>query len=71
MQDGATQIVEIRVECPNCHQESLMRVDTGGYLESFRRSVVCAYCQNPWIEFLPGQPIGEPYAEPKTETQTS
>ena len=29
MQDGATQIVEIKVECPKCRQESVVRVSTG------------------------------------------
>jgi hypothetical protein len=71
MQDGATQIVEIGVVCPKCNQESVMRVDTGGFVENFRRSVSCAYCQNPWIEFLPGQPVGEAFPKPKTKTSSS
>jgi predicted RNA-binding Zn-ribbon protein involved in translation (DUF1610 family) len=29
MQDGATQVVEIGVECPKCGQESMVRVATG------------------------------------------
>jgi len=29
MQDGATSIVEIKVEGPKCRQESVVRVSTG------------------------------------------
>ncbi len=71
MQDGATKIVEIKLECPKCHQETVMRIDTGNELETLRHSVVCVHCQNPWIEFLPGQVVGEPYANPKTKQNPS
>ena len=50
MQDGATKIVEIAVECPKCRQESVMRIATGIEIETLRKSIVCAYCQNPWVE---------------------
>lgn len=65
MQDGATSVVEIAVECPKCHQENVVRVATGQEIESFRKSIVCAYCQNPWIEFLPGELIAGPFMYPK------
>jgi hypothetical protein len=55
--DGSTQVVEIAVECPKCRQESAVRVATAYDIQSLRKSIVCAYCQNPWIEFLPGQLI--------------
>jgi hypothetical protein len=55
MQDGSTQVVEIAVECPKCRQESMTRVATGSDIDSLHKSIVCAYCQNPWTEFLPGQ----------------
>jgi hypothetical protein len=61
MQDGETQVVDIGVECPKCHQESRVRVATGIEIETNRKSIVCAYCQNPWIEFLPGQLLGGPF----------
>jgi len=60
MQDGSTQVVEIAVECPKCRQESMARVTTGNEIESLRKSMVCAYCQDPWIEFLSGQLIAGP-----------
>jgi hypothetical protein len=60
MQDGQTQIVDLGVECPKCHQESHLRVATGVELETIRKSIVCAHCNNPWIEFLPGQLVSGP-----------
>ena len=68
MQDGSTQIVEIAVECPKCRQESMVRVATGQEIESLRKSIVCAYCQNPWIEFLPGQLIAGPFTHPEAKS---
>jgi hypothetical protein len=68
MQDGLTQIVEIAVECPKCRQESMVRVATGHEIDSLRKSIVCAYCQNPWIEFLPGQIIAGPFMPPKSKS---
>ena len=65
MQDGSTQVVEIAVECPKCRQESMVQVTTGNEIESLRKSIVCAYCQNPWIEFLPGQLIAGPFMHPE------
>jgi hypothetical protein len=53
MQDGSTQVVEIAVECPKCRQESMVRVATGSDIDSLRKSIVCAYCQNPWTNFFP------------------
>jgi hypothetical protein len=67
MQDGSTQIVEIAVECPKCRQESVVRVATGQEIESLRKSIACAYCQNPWIEFLPGQLAG-PFMHPEAKS---
>lgn len=40
MQDGATQVVEIEVQCPKCGQESIVRVATGQEVESSRESIV-------------------------------
>jgi hypothetical protein len=68
IQDGATQVVEIGVECSKCGQESMVRVATGQEIESLRKSIVCAYCQNPWIEFLPGQLIAGPFMHPKPKS---
>jgi hypothetical protein len=65
MQDGSTQIVEIAVECPKCRQESMVRVATGSDIDSLRKSIECAYCQNRWTEFLPGQIIAGPFMHPK------
>jgi hypothetical protein len=48
------------VECPRGHQESVVRVATGNDVDTLKKSLVCVYCQNPWIEFLPGQLIGGP-----------
>jgi hypothetical protein len=42
MQDGATSIVEIKVECPKCRQESVVRVSTGNDIDRVRKSIVCA-----------------------------
>lgn len=70
MQDGSTQVVEIAVECPKCHQESAVRVATGNEIESLSKSIVCAYCQNPWIEFLPGQLIAGPFLHPEQKSGT-
>jgi hypothetical protein len=39
----------------------LVPVSTGNDIDTVRKSIVCAYCSNPWIEFLPGQQVGEPY----------
>jgi len=39
----------------------MVRVATGNEIDSLRKSIVCAYCQNPWIEFLPGQLIAGPF----------
>lgn len=61
MQDGPTQIVEIKAECPKCGQERIVRVSTGNDLDTVRRSIVCAHCRSPWVEFLPGEQVGEPY----------
>lgn len=61
MQDGATSVIEMAVECPKCHQESVVRVATGNEVDTLKKSLVCAHCQNPWIEFLPGQLIGGPF----------
>jgi ribosomal protein L37AE/L43A len=42
MQDGATQIVEIKVECPKCRQESVVRVSTGIDIDtSYVSSILC------------------------------
>jgi hypothetical protein len=71
MQDGSTQVVEIAVECPKCRQESMVRVATGNEIESLRKSIVCAYCQNPWLEFLPGQLIAGPFMYPKSKSQAA
>ena len=68
MQDGSTQVVEIAVECPKCRQESMVRVATGQEIESLRQSIVGAYCQNPWIEFLPGQLIAGPFMHSKPQS---
>ena len=38
----------------------MARVTTGNEIESLRKSMVCAYCQDPWIEFLSGQLIAGP-----------
>jgi hypothetical protein len=65
MKDGFTQLVEISVQCPKCHQESTVRVATGNEVENIRKSIVCAYCQNPWIEFLPGQLVSGPFEQRK------
>ena len=67
MQDGATQIVELAVEFPKCHQESMVRVATGSDIDSLRKSIVCAFCQNPWTEFLPGQIIAGPFMPPRSK----
>ena len=69
MQDGLTQVVEIAGECPKCRQESMARVATGLDIESLRKSIVCPYCQNPWIEFLPGQLIAGPFMHPKPKSR--
>jgi hypothetical protein len=61
VKDGAAKIVEIKVECPKCGQESAVRVATGHDIEALRKSIVCVFCQNPWVEYLPGQVIGEPF----------
>jgi len=55
MQDGATQVVEVAVECPKCRQESMVRVATGSDIDSLRKAIVWAYCQNPWTEFFPAR----------------
>ena len=60
MQDGATSVIEMAVECPGCHQESVVRVATGNDVDTLKKFLVCVYCQNPWIEFLPGPLIGGP-----------
>jgi hypothetical protein len=49
------------VQCPKCRQESGVPVSTGNDIDTVCKSIVCAYCSNPWIEFLPGQQVGEPY----------
>jgi hypothetical protein len=67
MQDGATQIVELAVECPKCRQESMVRVATGSDIDRLRKSIVCAYCPNPWTEFLPGQIIAGPFMHPRSK----
>jgi hypothetical protein len=69
MQDGSTQVVDIAVECPKCRQENAVRVATGHDIQSLRKSIVCAYCQNPWIEFLPGQLIAGPFMHPRSKSQ--
>jgi len=63
MQDGAIQIVEIKVACPKCEQESIVRVSTGNDLDTVRKSIVGAHGRNPWVEFLPGEQVGEPYKQ--------
>lgn len=68
MQDGSTQVVELAVECPKCRQESMVRVATGSDIDSLRKSIVCAYCQNPWTEFLPGQIIAGPFVVPERKS---
>jgi hypothetical protein len=68
MRDGSTSVVEIAVECPKCGQENAVRVATGNDIDSLRKSIVCAYCQNPWIEFLPGQIIAGPFMHPKRKS---
>ena len=65
MQDGSTLVAEIAVEGPKRRQESMIRVTTENEIESLRKSIVCAYCQNPWIEFLPGQLIAGPFMHPE------
>lgn len=60
MKDGHTKIVELAVECPKCGQESKVQVATGLEVESLRKSITCAYCRNPWIEFLPGELVTGP-----------
>jgi hypothetical protein len=69
MQDGSTQVVETAVECPKCRQESMVRVATGNEIESLRKSIVCAYCLNPRVEFLPGQLIAGPFMHHKPKSQ--
>jgi DNA-directed RNA polymerase subunit M/transcription elongation factor TFIIS len=68
MQDGATQEVEIGVECPKCGQEIWSGLQLDRKSKSLRKSIVCAYCQNPWIEFLPGQLIAGPFMHPKPKS---
>ena len=51
MQDGATQVVEIAVECPKCGQESMLQVATGQEIESLRKSIVCAYARTRGLNF--------------------
>ena len=60
MQDGQTALVEVLVECPKCKLENVVRVATGQELETLRKSVTCAYCSNPWVEYLPGQLVSGP-----------
>jgi DNA-directed RNA polymerase subunit M/transcription elongation factor TFIIS len=60
VQDGQTALVEVLVECPKCKQENVVRVATGQELETLQKSVTCAYCSNPWVEYLPGQLISGP-----------
>ena len=71
MQDGSTQVVEIAVDCPKCRQESMVRVATGSDIDSLRKSIVCAHCQNPWTEFLPGQIIAGPFMHPKPKSRAT
>ena len=52
------------VECPKCRQESRVRVATGNEIETLRKSIVCTYCQNPWIELLPGELVGGSFEIP-------
>jgi transcription elongation factor Elf1 len=66
MQDGQTKIVEIGVECPKCGQESKVQVATGLEVETQRKSITCAYCKNPWIEFLPGELVSGPSVIPSS-----
>jgi hypothetical protein len=47
MQVGPTQVVEITVESPECGQKSMVRVATGREIETLRKSITRAYCQNP------------------------
>jgi len=42
MQDGATRIVELAVECPKCRQENMVRVATGSDIDSLRSHCVHA-----------------------------
>jgi DNA-directed RNA polymerase subunit RPC12/RpoP len=65
MQDGLTQCANIAVVCPKCGQESVVRVATGAELDTQRKSITCAYCSNPWTEFLPGQLVSGPEKFPE------
>jgi hypothetical protein len=38
---------------------------------SLRKSIVCAYCQNPWTEFLSGQIIAGPFMHPKPKSRAT
>lgn len=69
MQDGQTKIVQIAVECPKCGQESKVQVATGMEVENVRKSITCAYCRNPWVEFLPGELVEGPTQISSTTTK--
>jgi hypothetical protein len=53
---------------PKMRLGNMVRVATGQEIESLRKSIVCTYCQNPWIEFLPGQLIAGPFMHPKPKS---
>ena len=61
MSDGYTKVMDMVVECPQCHKESGVRVATGIEIDTQRKSISCAYCKNPWVEFLPGELVAGPY----------
>ncbi len=42
----------------------MVGVATGREIESLRKSIVGAYCRNPWIEFLPAQLLAGPFMHP-------
>jgi hypothetical protein len=49
----------------------MVRVATGSDIDSLRNSIVCAYYQNPWTEFLPGQIIAGPFMHPKPKSRAT
>jgi hypothetical protein len=69
MQDGQTKIVQIAVECPKCGQESKVQVATSLEVETVRKSITCAHCRNPWVEFLPGELVEGPSPISSTTTK--
>jgi hypothetical protein len=68
MKDGLTKVVDIAVDCPKCGQQSKVQVATGLEVETVRKSITCAHCHNPWVEFLPGELVGGPSVISSTKT---